>query len=160
MEAAMVTSEGVSSNDVRFFRDYGTRSIEWLAPREGETILDLGCGDGQLSAVLQQKGARVVGVDIDEQAVAQALSRGIDARVQDAQHLQFRADFDAVFSQAAIHWMPQADKVFQGAWRALRAGGRFVAETGGHRNVAAIHTAMVATVLHFGVSEDDIPTYY
>ena len=62
----MVTSEGVSSNDVRFFRDYGTRSIEWLAPREGETILDLGCGAGVPVTKQLAKRFAVTGVDISE----------------------------------------------------------------------------------------------
>ena len=150
----------ISSNDVRFFRDYGLRVVELLAPQPGEAILDLGCGDGQLSMLLQDRGARITGVDIDPQAVEAAQGRGIDARLQDAQALKFPAEFDAVFSHASIHWMPEVDKVFAGVWRALKSGGRFVAETGAHRNIAAIHTAMIATLVHFDVPEERIPRFY
>ncbi|WP_148654384.1 class I SAM-dependent methyltransferase [Paraburkholderia caribensis] len=156
----MPTIHPIRSNDVRFVRDYGLRVIELLAPVPGETILDLGCGDGDLSVLLQERGAKVVGVDIDEAAVSAARARGVDAFVQDGQSLQFPAEFDAVFSHASIHWMPQVDQVFAGVWRALKSGGRFVAETGSHRNIAAIHTAMIATLLHFGVSDEKIPRFY
>lgn len=156
----MPTNESITSNNVRFFRDYGLRIIDLLAPKDGELVLDLGCGDGQLSKMLEASGAKVLGIDIDESAVAQARARGVNAIVQDGQSLTLPAEFDAVFSHAAIHWMPQADKVFSGVWRALKSGGRFVAETGSHRNIAAIHTAMIATLLHFGVCEEHIPRFY
>ena len=143
--------------DVRFVPDYGLKIIELLAPLPGESILDLGCGDGQLSALVAKRGAGVVGLDISETAVAAARKRGIDARVMDARYLDFAPSFDAVFSHASIHWMCDADRVFAGAWHALKSGGRFVAETGAHRNCAAIHTAMVAALLHHGAAESDIP---
>src|SRR5580698_3420116 len=156
----MSLSNSISSNDVRFVRDYGLRVVELLDPLAGESILDLGCGDGQLSAVLEANGARVTGVDIDAVALDVARNRGIDARFMDGQALTFPAVFDAVFSHASIHWMPEVDKVFAGVWRALKSGGRFVAETGAHRNIAAIHTALIATLVHFDVPEERIPRFY
>lgn len=148
------------SLDVRFVRDYGLRVVELLNVEQGEEVLDLGCGDGLLSALLMESGARVTGVDIDPDAVKRARERGVDAFVLDAQNLSFPARFNAVFSHASIHWMPEVDKVFAGVWRALKPGGRFVVETGAHRNVAAIHTAMIATLLHFGVKEEEVPRFY
>jgi SAM-dependent methyltransferase len=156
----MSLSNSISSNDVRFVRDYGLRVVELLDPLAGESILDLGCGDGQLSAVLEANGARVTGVDIDAVALDVARNRGIDARFMDGQALTFPAVFDAVFSHASIHWMPEVDKVFAGVWRALKPGGRFVVETGSHRNIAAIHTAMIASLLRFDVAEECIPRFY
>jgi SAM-dependent methyltransferase len=156
----MSLSNSIPSNDVRFIRDYGLRVIELLDPSVGESILDLGCGDGQLSAVLEAKGARVTGVDIDASMLDTARNRGIDARFMDGQALDFPAEFDAVFSHASIHWMPEVDKVFAGVWRALKSGGRFVAETGSHRNIAAIHTAMIASLLQFDVAPERIPRFY
>jgi SAM-dependent methyltransferase len=156
----MPPPHSISSNDIRFIRDYGLRVVEMLDPLPGESILDLGCGDGELSALLIERGARVTGVDVDEAAVAAARSRGIEAIVQNAQALELPAEFDAVFSHGAIHWMPEADRVFAGAWRALKSGGRFVAETGAHCNIAAIHTALIATLMHFGVLEENIPRFY
>lgn len=149
-----------SSNDVRFFRDHSLRVVELLDPRPGEHILDIGCGDGELSARLCERGAMVTGIDIDPAAVASARERGINAIAQDAQVLRLPAQFDAVFSHAAIHWMPDAESVFNGAWRALKSGGKFVAETGAHRNIAAIHTALIATLLRFNVQEERIPRFF
>jgi SAM-dependent methyltransferase len=156
----MSLNHSISSNDVRFFRDYGLRVVEMLRPSAGESILDLGCGDGQLSAFLEAKGAKVIGVDIDTAVLDVARARGIDARLMDGQALNFPAEFDAVFSHASIHWMPEVDKVFAGVWRALKSEGRFVAETGSHQNIAAIHTAMIASLLQFDVAEEAIPRFY
>jgi SAM-dependent methyltransferase len=72
----------------------------------------------------------------------------------DGQRLTFEAEFDAVFSNAALHWMRDAPAVIAGVRRALRPGGRFVAEFGGHGNVAAIVTAMRATALRRGGDPD------
>jgi SAM-dependent methyltransferase len=89
-------------------------------------------------------GVDVLGVDSSEDFVTAAKARGLDARLMDGEALTFGPEFDAVFSNAALHWMPRADAVVTGIARALKPGGRFVAEFGGHGNVAAIVTAMRA----------------
>ncbi len=128
----------------QFVSDLADEILSWLAPRSGERILDLGCGDGVLSAKLRDAGVAVVGVDLDRDMVRAARKRGVDARIMDGQHLTFEAEFDAVFSNAALHWMTNGEQVLVGVRRALRPAGRFVAEFGGHGNVAAIVTAMRA----------------
>jgi trans-aconitate methyltransferase len=129
----------------------GAPVVELLAPRAGERILDLGCGDGVLTATLAAAGAEVVGVDSSPEMVAAAKARGLDARVMDGRALAFEAPFDAVFSNAALHWMTEPDAVLAGVARALRPGGRFVGELGGHGNVAAILVALLAVLARRGV---------
>ncbi len=130
--------------DARFVSDLAGEVVSWLAPAEGEHILDLGCGDGALAAKLQELGCTVVGIDSSDDMVRAARARGVDARVMDGHALNFSAEFDAVFSNAALHWMSAPRLVVQGIGRALKPGGRFVAEFGGHGNVAAIVTALRA----------------
>lgn len=137
-------SAGSYDTHARFVSDLGSGVVEWLAPRPGERILDVGCGDGVLTAELRDMGAEVVGVDSSGDFITAARARGLDARLMDGEALTFGPEFDAVFSNAALHWMPKADQVAAGIARALRPGGRFVAEFGGHGNVAAIVTAMRA----------------
>ena len=128
----------------RFVSDLSGAVMEWLAPQEGERILDLGCGDGVLTQNLMACGVDAIGIDSSPDFVAAAKARGVDARLMDGQSLAFDSEFDAVFSNAALHWMTDAQAVATGVWRALRPGGRFAAEFGGHGNVAAIVTAMRA----------------
>ena len=122
----------------------GAPMLGVLAPQAGERILDLGCGDGVLTAQIVESGAKVVGVDASPDMITAARARGIDAHVADASALPFDAEFDAVFSNAVLHWVPDADAVLRGVSRALRPGGRFVAEFGGHLNVAAISAGIRA----------------
>ena len=122
----------------------GAPVLELLAPQPGERILDLGCGDGALTEKLVAAGAKVVGVDASAEQIAAACARGLDARVMSGEALTFVGGFEAVFSNAALHWMKQADAVIDGVWRALEPGGRFVAEMGGGANVAAIMGALMA----------------
>lgn len=116
--------------------------VELLAPRAGEHILDLGCGDGALSIKLVELNCTVVCVDSSPEMIGSAKSRGLDARVMDGQSLQFEREFDAVFSNAALHWMNDPGRVIDGVWRALRPGGRFVGEFGGYGNVRKIIAAL------------------
>jgi len=128
----------------------GAPALELLAPQPGERILDLGCGDGALTVKLVEAGAEVVGVDADRAMIAAAQERGLDARRMDGRQLEFDAEFDAVFSNAAIHWMPPAARVAEGVFRALKPGGRFVGEFGGHGNVAAIRAALRGVLMSRG----------
>jgi trans-aconitate methyltransferase len=139
----------------------GAGVLEWLNPQPGERILDLGCGDGQLTSKLAAAGAEVVGVDASPEMVAGACSKGIDARVCNAEALPFAAEFDAVFSNAALHWVRHQDAMLAGVKRALKPGGRFVAEMGGHGNIAAIQVALMAVLERHGCAglEDGVNYY-
>ncbi|MBI3666644.1 MAG: class I SAM-dependent methyltransferase [Acidobacteria bacterium] len=127
----------------RFVADLGEPLIELLAPRPGERVLDLGCGDGALTAKLAALGVNVVGVDAGADMVAAARTGGLDVRLMDAHALTFEREFDAVFSNAALHWMRHPDAVLEGIRRALKPGGRFVAEFGGAGNIASILAALM-----------------
>src|SRR3954452_4687414 len=138
----------------------GAPVLELLAPSPGEHILDLGCGDGVLTEKIVSAGATVIAVDAGPDMVAAARARGIDARVMDGQKLTFTNEFDAVFSNAALHWMKHADEVIAGVWRALKPGGRFVAECGGHKCVATIENALLAALKRRGIEGKDISPWY
>jgi len=148
--------------NARFVSDLGSPVFDLLNPQPGERILDLGCGDGALTEKIAGTGASVIGVDSSADMVAAARRRGLDAREVDAFHLDFNGEFDAVFSNAALHWMKRdPDAVTAGVRRALKPGGRFVAEMGGFGNVAAIMVALCATAEKYGVAnaEDFIPYF-
>lgn len=139
------------ADNARFVADLGRPVVELLAPRPGERILDLGCGDGALTETLVAAGARVVGIDASASMIEAARARGLDARLMDGLALDVTAltangPFDAVFSNAALHWMRRPEVVIAGVAALLRPGGRFVGEFGGHGNVAAICTAIVAVL--------------
>ena len=151
------------AKNARFVSDLGQAVLDLLNPQPGERILDLGCGDGALTERLVAAGANVVGVDSSADMVRAAKDRGLDARVVDGYTLEFDSEFDAVFSNAAMHWMKRdPDAVVAGAYRALKPGGRFVAEMGGHGCVAAITVALCATLQEGGLSNpaDLIPWYF
>jgi SAM-dependent methyltransferase len=135
----------------RFVSDLGMPVVELLAPRAGERILDLGCGDGVLTEKLVAMGCRVVGVDASAAQVAGARARGLDCRVGDGEALAFDHEFDAVFSNAALHWMRRSDAVIAGVRRALAPGGRFVGEMGGHGCVAQIVRALGRALASRGI---------
>lgn len=130
-----------------FVAELGGPVVELLDPRPGERVLDLGCGDGVLARRLTEFGCSVVGVDSSPEMVEAARGQGVDARLMDGQALEFAGEFDAVFSNAALHWM-KADPVAvaAGVARALRPGGRFVGEMGGQGNVAALTVALAAVL--------------
>jgi len=125
--------------------------LELLGEVAGQDVLDLGCGDGVLTERLQAAGARVLGVDASAEMVAAARARGVPAEQADGQDLRIEARFDAVFSNAALHWMPDQDAVLQGVFRALRPGGRLVCEMGGQGNVAAEVVALHQAAAEFGL---------
>jgi trans-aconitate methyltransferase len=151
------------AENARFVSDLGQAVLDLLNPQPGERILDLGCGDGVLTEKIVSAGAEVVGVDASPDMVSAAKRRGLDARVMDAYTLSFDSEFDAVFSNAAMHWMKRdPDVVVQGVRRALHPGGRVAAEMGGHGCVAAIAVALCATLERYGVgnSASLIPWYF
>lgn len=148
------------AKNTRYVSDLSGPVISLLSPRPGEDILDLGCGDGVLSDALSADGATVTAMDSSADMVSAARARGVNATVGDGAALAFDAAFDAVFSNAALHWMPDADAVLAGAFRALRLGGRFVAEQGGHGNIAAVRTALAVALKEEGVETDLADVWY
>jgi SAM-dependent methyltransferase len=133
--------------------------LDVLDPRSGERVLDLGCGDGVLTAQIASRGAIVVGVDASPSMVAAALSRGLDARVVAAESLPFEREFEAVFSNAMIHWTSDIGALVGGVARALAPGGRFIGEFGGHGNVAAIVESTREALAAIGITLGS-PWYY
>lgn len=135
----------------RFVADLAGGALGLLDAKPGERILDLGCGDGALTLKIAAAGATVTGVDSSASMVAAAQNRGVDARLLSGETLGFAHEFDAVFSNAALHWMKNQDAVLASVHRALKPGGRFVAEMGGHGNIAAIQVALSATFAKHGI---------
>jgi trans-aconitate methyltransferase len=138
----------------------GAAVLELLDPQPGERILDLGCGDGVLTEKIIAAGAEIVAVDAAPDMIAAARRRGIDARVVPGQSLAFDGEFDAVFSNAALHWMHPPDSVLNGVYRALKPGGRFVAEMGGHNNTAAVLVAISAVLARRGLDAIPLSPWY
>ena len=160
MPAQTWTPERYAKN-ARFVSDLGMPVVELLAPKAGERILDLGCGDGALTQKLVELGCEVVAVDASAAQVEGARAHGLDARVADGEALAFANEFDAVFSNAALHWMKRPDRVIDGVHRALRAGGRFVGEFGGAGCVAAIRSALIAALNTRGIDgESRVPWFF
>ncbi len=149
--AGYVTKEGMSL-------------LAWLAPARGERILDLGCGDGRLTREIAGQGARVVGVDKSASLLSVARGFGLEVYEGDGQRLgalkALGGDFDAVFSNAALHWMGDLDAVASGVAGRLRPEGRFVGEFGAFGNVGAVRAALlgIASALDLG-DADKAPLY-
>jgi len=118
--------------------------VDLLDPKAGERVLDLGCGTGHLTTQIAARGAEVVGLDSSMSMVAQARQNypKLKFALADARAFQFDTPFDAVFSNAALHWVPEAGRVVECVAKALKPGGRFVLEMGGKGNIARIVTAL------------------
>ena len=161
MASGQTWNPATYARNARFVSDLGAPVLELLAPRAGERILDLGCGDGVLTKRLVDLGCEVVAVDSSAPQVEAARTLGLDARVMDAAALPFVEEFDAVFSNAVLHWIKRADPMIAAVHRALVPGGRFVAECGGHGCVQTIKTALVGAMNRRGIDgEALVPWYY
>jgi trans-aconitate methyltransferase len=145
-----------------FVPKLGADLIELLAPLPGERVLDLGCGTGDLTAQLAERGARVIGLDASTEMVDEARRKhpSLDFVVGDGQELRFEQELDGVFSNATLHWMPRADAVARGVARALRPGGRFVAEFGGARCVQTVRDAVDAELRERGIAGHGSPPWF
>src|SRR5579864_3125025 len=147
-----------------FVWKYGSDVVSLLEPRAGERILDLGCGTGHLTAQIAESGARVTAVDRSAEMVAAARVAypNLKFEVSDARNLSFREEFYAVFSNATLHWIHEPERVLQGVWRALRPGGRFVAELGGKGNIRAMQEAFDQALVDLGAAKagEVNPWYY
>ena len=130
------------NTNAAFVAQLGNFVLEILAPKPGEKILDLGCGDGKLTLEIQNYGCQVLGIDSSEEMINATKKLGIEGKVISGDRLNFVAEFDAIFSNAALHWMLDKDKVAQGVYQALKPGGRFVGEFGAKGNINSVLTAM------------------
>lgn len=150
-------------DSARFVSDHGIPVItEWLRPQQGESVLDLGCGDGALTIMLQNEfGCHAVGIDSSRELVDAAKRKGLkNAEVADAHNLTYDGEFDAVFSNAALHWMKDdPERIAEGVWRALKPGGRFVGEFGGAGNIATIEAAIQRALKERGICRSS-PWYF
>ena len=131
--------------------------VDLLAPKKDERILDLGCGTGTLTAEIAQCGAEVLGIDKSEEMVVQSKSKfpALKFEVMDATNLNFDGEFDAVFSNAVLHWIPEPEKVAAGIARALKPRGRFVAEFGGKGNIQTLVKGFHEAFAVLGMKEPD-----
>jgi trans-aconitate methyltransferase len=132
------------NRNARFVSDLGMPVVELLDPKPGERILDLDCGDGVLTRKLEDIGCEVIGIDSSPELVQAAATLGLNVMTADATEMDFSGEFDAVFSNAVLHWIKDADRVIRNVFEALLPGGRFVAECGGHRCIATIQEALIA----------------
>ncbi|HEX8412513.1 MAG TPA: methyltransferase domain-containing protein [Sphingomicrobium sp.] len=121
-----------------FVAELGSAALDLLDPHAGERILDVGCGDGALTRKIVERGASVVGVDNSESMVEVAGSVGLDARLMAAEDISFDVEFDAIFSNAALHWVLAKEKAAAAIFHALKPGGRFAGEMGGAGNIAIL----------------------
>lgn len=136
--------------NARFVSDYGIDVISWLDPKPHEYILDLGCGDGVLTKKIIEFGCKVLGVDGSLEFVNAAKKIGVNAVQGDGENLNFEEEFDAIFSNAALHWMTDQEKVISGVSKGLKKGGRFVVEMGGAGNLEKIQKVITETVSEYG----------
>lgn len=127
-----------------FVWQYGADCLELLSPQRNERILDLGCGTGHLTQEIAKQGAIAIGIDKAPTMIEQARKNYPDLQfeVADATNFHFEELFDAVFSNATLHWIKEPERVISCIWKALKSGGRFVAEFGGKGNIKAITTAI------------------
>jgi trans-aconitate methyltransferase len=127
-----------------FVFQYGESVLELLGVKPGERILDLGCGTGHLTNEIKNNGTEVIGIDASAEMVAKAVKAypGIDFRIADAADFHFNEPFDAVFSNAVLHWVNKTDEAIKCVYENLKSGGRFVAEMGGKGNNAHIMAAI------------------
>jgi trans-aconitate methyltransferase len=147
-----------------FVWERGRGVIELLVPQPGERILDLGCGTGHLSAQIAEMGARVVGIDSSAEMIAEARRKytQVEFDVADARSFRLAQPFDAVFSNAVLHWVREADLVIESVWTALRPGGRYVIEMGGKGNVRKIEVGLMRAYQRFAAAPraDVNPWFY
>ena len=144
-----------------FVPELGAAALDLLDPQPGEHILDIGCGDGALTRRMIERGASVVGVDSSADMIDAAKAAGLDAYQLDAATMRFEGEFDAAFSNAALHWMTDTEAVATAIFRALKPGGRFAGEMGGAGNIAILRRGIrdELTVRGYPVPAED-PQWY
>jgi trans-aconitate methyltransferase len=145
-----------------FVFKYGEDVLGLLAPQPGERILDVGCGTGDLTQLIAQAGATPVGIDNSPEMIATASARfpGVEFKVADAADFYFEEAFDAIFSNAALHWVRNAEGAVICMTRVLRSGGRFVVEMGGRGNIAHLTAGIAEAVREIACVEPDHGRHY
>ncbi len=142
---------------------FGTPLVDLLDPRPGERVLDLGCGTGTLTAEIARRGADVLGLDAAADMVAAARAKHPAGRFERADGHDFAVpdQVDAVFSNAALHWMTRPRAVLASVRRALRPGGRFVAEMGAAGNCATLINGLRTAAAEAGLpAPAPLPWYF
>ncbi len=149
------------ARNARFVSDLAGEVMAWLDPKPGMRVLDVGCGDGVLTEKLAALGCSVVGIDPSPSMIEAARARGLDVRLADVRSMAFEGEFDAVFSNAVLHWVREPEAAAHSMRKALKPGGKLAAEFGGHGNIAAIATALrAAAKLHGGDPALTAPWFY
>jgi len=139
----------------------GLPVVELLKPQAGEHILDLGCGDGTLAMEIEKYGTKVIAVDLSEDMVEKARVKGLDAHVMSATQLPYIDEFDAVFSNAVLHWVKESEEAVKNIHKVLKTNGRLVAEFGGYGNVYHIVEAMKEVFsIHTEYGDFDNPWFF
>jgi trans-aconitate methyltransferase len=147
------------AKNARFVADLAQPLLELLAPKNDEIIMDLGCGDGALTEKIARE-VTVVGTDASFAQARAAKDRGLSIVVVDGHHLCFKPQFDAIFTNAALHWMEQPGKVVEGVWQCLKTGGRFVGEFGAKGNVETVRSALHAALRRRAVDPLAVDPWY
>lgn len=144
MSSANVWNAALYDDKMQFVSEYGKGVIDLLQPKKKERILDLGCGTGDLTFEISKSGALAAGFDFSAEMIEKACRKypALSFKVENGEIFRTKEKYDAVFSNAALHWMKQADKVIDSVSQALKPGGRFVAEFGGKGNVAVVIQGM------------------
>lgn len=147
-----------------FVSSYGNSLIELLDPQQGEKILDLGCGTGDLANELNNASVDVLGIDRSKNMIKKAQSKypHINFQVGDATNLDYECEFDAVFSNATLHWIKRPKQVLSCIYKSLKPGARYVAEFGGKGNIETIANEIIRQLGNLGVEydPDTFPWYY
>lgn len=162
MVSAQDWNSNLYDNKLGMVSVLGKGVVELLAPVRGESILDLGCGTGDLAHQIQQSGAVVTGMDLSSGMIEKARLKYPSIRFVEGNAEQFSLDetFDAVFSNAALHWMKQPEKVLSCIWNSLRPQGRFVAEFGGKGNVQTVIHAINEVLVQYGIDPKTLNPWY
>lgn len=157
----MSNTDNNFKNKENFIADLAAPILDMLQPQAGEEILDLGCGDGSLTLEIKKSGANVQGVDLNTDKIQKAREKGIDASVVNITQIAFENKFDAIFSNAVLNWVKNQSHAINNVHRALKNGGRLIAEFGGDGNIKTISDAMqevFAKNSNFGTFQN--PWYY
>lgn len=143
-----------------FVFEYGNSLIDWLQPKAGENILDLGCGTGELTAQLAESGAQITGIDAAAAMIESARKHfpGIEFEIADATTFSLPQQFDGIFSNATLHWVREKEKAIGRMYAQLKTGGRLTIEMGGKGNVQHILAGLEKAMAQYGYSYE--PFWY